>query len=200
MTLNELINKSLYEEDNEPNTDDQELASKDLSDVDREDLEDTEVEEEDVAVSVKLNKNVDKSGQIELVDYTTLSTLNSIESILDLFDIKTEDIHKLFEKQLVLTIQSPIRDFKDEKYIIRLMDGMGQITIEREDLHKTIEKKGTGQSTTMDQAVQQQVSGEEGTQEPQEQIDISYLDTLNYEYKRFIKDEFFERILNQKTQ
>jgi hypothetical protein len=200
VTLNELINKSLYEEDNEPNTDDQELASKDLSDVDREDLEDTEVEEEDVAVSVKLNKNVDKSGQIELVDYTTLSTLNSIESILDLFDIKTEDIHKLFEKQLVLTIQSPIRDFKDEKYIIRLMDGMGQITIEREDLHKTIEKKGTGQSTTMDQAVQQQVSGEEGTQEPQEQIDISYLDTLNYEYKRFIKDEFFERILNQKTQ
>lgn len=171
---------------------DKDRETKELDDIEKDDLDyDDEFEDGDVAISVKLNDNVQKGGEIKLVSFQRLSTINKIEDLLKLFNIDQNKVADAFENQLELTIQSPLSDFENEKYIVRLMDGSGEISIQRDDFNKTISKSGTG-GANLGTATQQQLGGEE---EQERQIDLTYLPALNFEFKEAVGDEFFSRIL-----
>lgn len=207
-----LISKNLYEQDEQDDQDDnlnpqddqenqvsqkeKEKQSKNISDIDKDDLEqDDEFDESDVAVSLKLNDNTKTGGgKIKLVTFKRLTTLTKIEDILELLNVPTQNIQGVFEDQLEITIGSPLSDFKDQQYIVRLMDGAGEIAIYRgEGFNSTITKHGTGSpSSDLGSAAQQGLEGEET---PEKQIDLSYLPALNYEFQQAVKDEFFNRIL-----
>lgn len=177
-------------QDDTPNEKEQEVQSKDLSDVDKDDLEDDDIEEGDVAVSITLNDNLQGGGKIKLVSFRRLPAISSIESILKLFDFDANNMPDTFKDMVQITIRSPLADFVNESYEIRLMDGTGEIEIERPDLSKTISKTSPG-GMNMQQAVQDQVDGEE----PAQQINLGYLPELNYEFRQAVKNEFFNRIL-----
>lgn len=164
-----------------------------IGDIEKDDLDyDSEFEDSDVAIAIKLNNNTDTSGEIRLVPFKRLSTISKIEDLIGLFNIDPTNMAGAFEDQLTLTIQSPLKDFEDEKYIIRLMDGMGEISINRDEFSKTISKQGT-EVTNLDQASSKGLEGEEEKKE----IDLSYLEMLNYEFRRMVKDEFFSRVLTK---
>lgn len=183
------------DDDTEDTKKDKDVKNKEIKDIDKSDLEDEEnVKDEDVAVSLKLNDNVEQGGQIKLVSFKRLSTLVNIEGLLSYFDINPENVSSIFKDAMLITIQSPLNDFKNEQYIIKLMDGIGEIIIHRQDFNNTITKMGTGATIPMDQAVQQQ-TGDEETAEVAKPIDLSYLPALNFEFKRSVKNEFFDRIL-----
>lgn len=169
----------------------QELKSKDLDDVDKDDLEDDEVEEGDVAVSIALNDNMQGGGKIKLVSFRQLPSLTTIESILKLFDLDPNKVPPNFKDMLELTIKSPLADFTNQIYEIRLMDGYGELSINRPDFSKTINKTAPG--ANMQQAVQNQMGGE--GEQPEQQINLGYLPALNYEFRQTVKNEFFNRIL-----
>lgn len=217
--LDKLLETTLFEQPEEPEQEepdttkekpkeveadkDQDVKKKDLADVDKKDLDDEEDEEEandeDVVVSVKLNDNVEKGGQIKLVNSKKLTGLNSIESILKLFKIDPENVSPDFKDKIELTINSPLQDFKEHEYVLTLMDKIGQLSISRPDFKTTITKKSKG---NLQQAVQQGVGeapaeGEEATK-PEEQIDLSYLPELDSEFLRAVKNEFFDRILERR--
>jgi len=186
-----------------------EKEQKDISDVDKTDMEDDEdsetVEDEEVAVSITMNADAASGGQIKLVPFKKLSSLVSIESILRLFNIDPENIDEGFKDRLEISIKSPITDFKDEEYIIRLMDMIGEISIQKEGFSKTLTKK-SAPNTNLQQAVTQQIGtpGEEGSAEigseeetkPEKAINLDYLPDLNYDFKKSVKNEFFDRILS----
>lgn len=210
--LDKVLTNTLYEEPEDISTDDkedsdkntevekdQEKKTKNIKDVDKEDLEDKEVDpdNEEVAVSIKLNDNDDAGGSIKLISYKRLGAMNSIESLLKLFDIDPEKVSSTFKDRLEITINSPISDFKDQEYKISLMDKTGEISINRPDFKTSIEKHST---VPMGQAVQQSVGepGIEQTTEPEEEsIDLGYLPELNLVFRRTIKNEFFDRILEK---
>jgi len=209
--LDKILTNTLYEE--EPDTEedddqedqdtqldkDKEKETKNIKDVEKDDLEDDDDQpiDDEIAASIKLNDNDQKGGSIKLISYKRLESMNSIESLLALFDIDPENVSSTFKNRLELTINSPVSGFKDETYKISLMDKTGEISINRPNLKTTIEKHST---TQMGQAVQQSV-GEPGVdqQEPaeQESINLEYLPDLNLVYRRTIKSEFFDRILNK---
>lgn len=215
--LDKLIERTLYEAPEEPDLDDEEKDkepeeteaekdkekdTKNIKDVDQDDLDDEdadEPEDEEIAASVKLNDNDQEGGGIKLISYRRLGAFNTIESLLDLFDIDTEAVPKDFKDRIELTINSPVSDFKDQEYKIVLMDKAGEISINRPDFKTSIEKQST---VPMQQAVQQSV-GEPGTEtaEPEQPeqpaIDLGYLPELNTVYRRTIKNEFFDRILEK---
>lgn len=215
--LDKLIEGTLYEQPEEPDLDDEEEKdkepddteserekekdTKDIKDVEKDDLDDEEEEPEDkeIAASVKLNDNDQQGGGIKLISYQRLGSLTTIESLLELFDIDSENVGPEFKKRLELTINSPVSDFKDHEYKISLMDKAGEISINRPDFKTSIEKQST---VPMGQAVQQAVGEpgvEQGQPEQPEQpaIDLSYLPELNTVYRRTIKNEFFDRILEK---
>ena len=212
--LDRLIEGNLYEqpEDADADLDDendepsdteaereQEKDTKDIKDVDKDDLddEDEEPEDEEVAASIKFNNNDQKGGDIKLISYGRLGSLNSIESILELFDIDPDNVAEDFKNRIELTINSPLSDFKDQEYKITLADHTGEISINRPDFKTSIEKQST---TPMGQAVQQAVGepGAEQAPQPAEKgIDLGYLPELNTVFRRTIKNEFFDRILEK---
>lgn len=176
---------------------DQELKNKDLGDVDKDDLEDDDIEEGDVAISVTLNDNLKGGGKIKLVSFRQLPSLTTVEALLRLFDIDPEKTPPSFKDMLEITIRSPLADFVNQTYEIRLMDGYGELSINRPDFNKTISKTAPG--ANMQQAVQAQTSPE-GSEQPaqpeqQQQINLGYLSALNYEFRQSVKNEFFNRIL-----
>jgi len=203
--LSAAIDKYLFEEDmDEPDNNikkepegeaskkEKEKDDANISDLEKNDLNyDDEFEDQDVAISVKLNNNSDKAGEIKLIPFKRLSTLSKIEDLIALFNIKPEEISGTFGDQMTLTIQSPLNDFEDEKYTIRLMDGIGEITIFRSELNKTVTKQGT-ETANLNQAAEKGLEGEK-----EKQVDLSYLKMLNYEFKRLIKDEFFTKVLSK---
>jgi hypothetical protein len=208
--LSDAINKYLYEQEDAPAEDEEsdenipkesnktskekEIKDQEISSIEKSDLEDDEeFEEGDVAVSVKLNNNTKTAGEIKLIPFSRLSTMTKIEDLISLFNIEPEKISGAFEDQLAISLQSPASGFESEKYIIRLMDGLGEIVIDRDNFHKTISKQGSGVSN-LGQATQKELGGDE---EEEQQVDLSYLEILNYEFKRFIKDEFFARLLQR---
>lgn len=215
-SLRDLIARGLYEQEGdtppenqesdaapEPEDQDSEVTQKekerkrkDLSDIDKDDLEyDDEFEDGDVAISLKLNDNNKRGGgQIKMVTFKRLSTITAIEDMLKLFNIQPDRIEGVFENQLEITISSPLNDFKDEQYIVRLMDGAGELAIYKESFDHTITKHGVGAPTTMATAAQQGLDGQEAEQ-PEKPIDLSYLPALNYEFQQAVKDEYFNRIL-----
>lgn len=211
--LDKLIENTLYEQpedldvenkDKEPEETETEVEkekekeTKDIKDIDKDDLdaEEDEPEDEEVAASVKLNDNDQKGGDIKLINYKRLGSLNTIESLLKLFDIDTENVPADFKDRIELTINSPATDFKDQEYKITLMDKSGEISINRPDFKTSIEKQS---KVSMGQAVQQAVGepGAESEQQAQPPIDLSYLPELNSVYRRTIKNEFFDRILEK---
>lgn len=179
---------------------DKDTETKDIKDVEKQDLdepEEEEPEEEEIAVSVKYNDNDQKGGQIKLISYKRLNSLNSIESTLKLFNIDPDKVAPDFKDKIEITINSPVPDFKEEEYIITLMDKSGEISIYRSDFKTTIEKQSTG---NLEQAVQQNIGGGEQpeTEVPAETgIDLSYLPELNNVFRKTIKNEFFDRILDK---
>lgn len=205
--LNEQEDESSAEKEASPEPDsqdseitqkDKDRKNKDLNDIDKDDLEyDDEFEDEDVAASFKLNDNTKKGGgQIKMVTFKRLSTISSIEDILKVFDIQPDNIEGVFENQLEITIGSPLNDFKDEQYVVRLMDGAGELSIYRKNFDHTITKQGTGTPTNMASAAQQGLGDEgEETQQTEKPIDLSYLTALNYEFQQAVKNEYFSRIL-----
>jgi len=213
--LDRLIEDTLYEQPEEPDLDDEDeepdeteaekdkdKETKNIKDVDKEDLdaeEEDEPEDEEIAASIKLNDNDQKGGGIKLISYRRLGSLNTIESLLQLFDIDPENVAADFKDRIEITVNSPVSDFKDQEYKITLMDKSGEISISRPDFKTSIEKQST---VPMGQAVQQAV-GEPGAEpaEPEQQaqpaIDLGYLPELNTVYRRTIKNEFFDRILEK---
>jgi hypothetical protein len=180
------------------NGDDEDLEKKDMKDIDKDDLDQEETPEgADIAVSIKINDNVEKGGKIKLIDRKKLTGITSIESILKLFDVDAEKVPEGFKDKMEITINSPLGDFKDQEYIITLMDKIGQLSISRPDFKNTITKKSKG---NLEQAVQAGVGEQpaETEQEPEEQIDLSYLPELESEFLRAVKSEFFDRILERK--
>jgi len=106
------------EKDSEKIKDQDDRKEKDISDLDKDDMDDEEArpDEEDVAVSITMNDNVDKGGQIRFVNFTKLATLTSIEACLKLFKIDPDNVDKAFDDMLQLTFRSPIKDFSEEEY------------------------------------------------------------------------------------
>jgi hypothetical protein len=127
--------------------------------------------------------------------------LVNIAAVLKLFNNDPDDVDNDFKDRLELTIKSPLSSFKDEEYTIRIMDKIGEISVNRKGFNKTISKKSNpANNTNLQQAVDQQISGEEeqGQEEPEtERIDLSYLPDLDYEFKKIIKNEFFDRIRSE---
>jgi hypothetical protein len=212
--LDRLIENTLYEQpeeetpeeeegDKEPEETgaekEQEKDTKDIKDVEKSDLDDEEEEPEDeeIAVSIKFNDNDEKGGDIKLVSYRRLSAINSIESILKLFDIDPNNIPADFKDKIEITINSPVADFKDEEYKITLRDKSGEVSVYRPDFKTSIEKQS---KTPLGQAVQQAV-GEPGAEAPappeKPPIDLSYLPELETVFRRTVKNEFFDRILDK---
>lgn len=202
ITLNEAPDDDQDIEDEPEETEaekEKEAETKDLKDMDDDDLEatdDEEPEDEEIAASIKLNNNDQKGGDIKLISYGRLSSLNTIESLLELFDIDPNNVADIFKNRLELTINSPVSDFKDQEYKISLMDKAGEISINRPDFKTSIEKQSTSQ---MGQAVQQAVGepGAEPEQQAQPPVDLNYLPELNIVFRRTIKNEFFDRILEK---
>jgi len=210
--LDKLIENTLYEQPEDPDVDkkeeepeeteaekEKEKETKDIKDVDKDDLdaeEEDEPEDEEIAASIKLNDNDQKGGDIKLINYKRLGSFNTIESLLKLFDIDTENVPADFKDKIEITINSPATDFKDQEYKIVLMDKSGEISINRPDFKTSIEKQS---KVPMEQAVQQAVGepGAEPEQQAQPPIDLSYLPELNSVYRRTIKNEFFDRILEK---
>ncbi len=118
--------------------------------------------------------------------------MNSIESLLKLFNLSADQNPEPFKNMVQLTIRSPLADFTDEVYEIRLMDGNGEISIQRPELNTTISKKSA--TMNMQQAVQGQMGGEEETPP----ANLGYLPELNYEFRQAVKNEFFNRILSKR--
>ena len=183
-----------------------EVEKKDIKDVEKDDLDDEEydsVDRSEVAASAILNADASSGGTIKLIPFQKLSSIISIESLLKLFNINPDNVESGFQDKLEITIRSPLADFKEEKYIIRLMDAIGEIYIHRGDLDYTITKKSTGATTSLQQAVDQQINTEEPSEEEnqeEESIDLSYLPELNFAFKKSVKDEFFNRILSSKNE
>lgn len=211
--LDELINQTLYEqepdkdEEEEDTTDtdtkeksqkekDKDVDKKNISKIEKKDLEDDATE--DVVVAIKFDDNKEEGGQIKLLDAEKLSSMTSIENILKLFDVNPDKVPEGFKDKIEITINSPLSDFKDDEYKIQLMDKIGQISIKRPDFKTTITKKSKG---NLEQAVQQAVGGTEGEEakeeKPAEQVDLSYLPELDVEFARAIKSEFFDRIIQR---
>lgn len=179
------------EPDSETTEKDQERKTKDIEDIEKDDLEyDEEFSEKEVAASIKLNDNSKEGGgQIKLVDFKELSTLGSIEKILGLFKIDPKKDRGQFKDQIEISISSPIADFKSEQYVIRLMDGIGEISVYKEGGYSnTITKTGSGE--TMAAATDQNLSGEE-----EQEIDLSYMKALNFEFRQAVKNEYFSRVI-----
>jgi hypothetical protein len=202
--LDELLQTYLFEQpekEDKPETEvekDKDKETKDIEDVEKQDLdepEEEEPEEEEIAVSIKYNDNDKRGGQIKLINYKRLSSLNSIESLLGLFDIDPENVAPDFQDKIQITINSPLSDFKEEEYIINLMDKSGEISIYRPDFKTTIEKQSKG---NLEQVVQQGTA-EPGTEaaKPKKEIDLGYLPELNVVFRRTVKNEFFDRILDK---
>ena len=170
--LDELIEHTLFEapedeQDEKPEEteqpknvkpkDEKEAKKKSIEQTDKDDLKDEEEpEDKEVAVSVKMNRGAEGAGQIKLIDYQKLSSLTSIESLLKLFDIDPDKAPPGFKDKMEITINSPLKDFKEEEYNITLMDKIGQIAIRRPDFKTTITKKSTGMGGgNLGQAVEQ---------------------------------------------
>lgn len=195
------------EEDKEEKTKsekDTERKTKEIKDIDKEDVEDDNdddeaTEDEEIAVSVKLNDNDRAGGDIKLINFKRLNTFNTIESLLEIFDIDPDEIAGDFKNKIEISIKSPVDDFKDEEYKIILRDRSGEIAIDRPNLKTSIEKQS---KTPMGQAVQQ-ATAEPGVEteiqpaESEAQADLSYLAELNPVFTKTIKSEFFDRILRK---
>jgi hypothetical protein len=217
--LDELITQTLYEQDPEEEEDDTDTSDKDaknkekdkdvdkkeLSSVDKKDLDDEEGNEtdddEEIVAAIKFDDNKEEGGQIRLLNAEKLSSMTSIENILKLFKIDPENVPQGFKDKMEITINSPLSDFKDDEYKILLMDKIGQISIKRPDFKTTITKKSKG---NLGQEVQNQIGGgeevpgAEGAEEkPAEEVDLSYLPELDTEFARAVKAEFFDRILQR---
>lgn len=178
---------------------DKDVEEKDIEDVEKDDLDDeeNEIEDEEVAVSITMNAKSDGGGKIKLVPFKNLTNLMTIENILSLFKIDPSQSDKDFENKIELTIRSPLTDFKDEKYVIRLMNGTGEITVNKSNLNQTFSKKSKALNTNLQQAINQQVGQDQTQQEPEEEknkVDLSYLPDLNYDFQKSVKREFFDRI------
>lgn len=196
------------EEDDEEKTKsekDTERKTKEIKDIDKEDVEDEEDDEatgdEEIAVSVKLNDNDRTGGDIKLINFKRLNTFNTIESLLEIFDINPDEVAGDFKNKIEISIKSPVADFKDEEYKVILRDRSGEIVINRPDLKTSIEKQS---KTPMGQAVQQATAepGVEAETQPIEseaQADLSYLAELNPVFTKTIKSEFFDRLLSAKS-
>lgn len=207
ISMDKAIKRYLFEQDDEETNQkddpagdtaaekDSDLKNKNISDVEKDDLEDDDIEQGDVAVSITLNDNLRDGGKIKLVSFRQLPSLSSVESILKLFDFDSNNVTPEFKNVLEITIKSPLPDFSDEMYEIRLMDGSGEISISRPEFNKTISKTAPG--SNMQQAVQSQV-GPEGEQQTEPQVNLGYLQALNYEFRQSIKNEFFNRILSKR--
>lgn len=187
--------KSKYEKDKE-------TERKDIEDVDKDDLEDEEksdtIEDEEVAVAITKNA---MNNEIKLISFKRLSSLVSIESILKLFNINPNKVESGFEEKMEISIKSPLPDFSDQEYKIRLMDKIGEISIKKEGFNQTLTKKSPA-TTTLQQAVTQQVGDEtaaEKESEKTETVNLDYLPDLNYDFKKSIKNEFFDRIIGSKN-
>ena len=214
--IEKLLKKALYEQDEEElekpakkdpvdddDDDEEELEKKDISNIEKGDLEDEEErdsldDEEEPVLSVNINKMPDKGGQIKLVKWGGLESFGSIESILKLFNLDSEKLQQGFEDRIIITIKSPLQDFKEEEYKITLMDKIGEISINRPDFVDTITKKSTGQGMNMQQAIGAEETGEV-EEKPAEEIDLSYLPELNTVFLKTIKGQFFDRILEKRS-
>jgi len=209
------------EKDSEKIKDQDDRKEKDISDLDKDDMDDEEArpDEEDVAVSITMNDNVDKGGQIRFVNFTKLATLTSIEACLKLFKIDPDNVDKAFDDMLQLTFRSPIKDFSEEEYEVKLMDMLGEITVHRPDYNTTITKKSVDitppeePTTDLNQTVQNNVAGQQENPEagennenpPEEQppvknteeggINLDYLNELDDVFRKVVYNEFFNRIL-----
>jgi len=212
-SIERLLKKSLYEQGvdepeeeeetpKKPGEEEEEVEKKDIEDIEKDDLEDDEEDdlerEEDVAVSVNLNKVPEKGGQIKLITWPKLDSLNSIESILKLFNLSSEQLQRGFENRVVITIKSPLNDFKDEEYKITLMDKIGEISINRPDFTDTIVKKSAGAGMNMQQAIGAGEAPAAGEQLPAQQVDLSYLPELDAVFLKTIKGQFFDRLLDKR--
>lgn len=201
--LDELLESTLFEQ--EPEKDEEDVEKKDIEDIEKKDLggEDGEDEEkpdeEDVVVAIKFDDNAEGGGQIKLIDRKKLSSINSIESILKLFKIDPDKVPAGFKDKIEITINSPLSDFKEEEYIVTLMDKIGQIAVRRSDFKTTITKKSAG-GGNLGQEVQQSVgAGEEEIEKPTEkEVDLSYLPELEVEFTKAVKNEFFDRVLGRR--
>lgn len=188
MDMLSVLRKLLYEDEEELDTNNRkknkEVPKRSNSEKNKEELDmsNSEKEEEDdgVVVSVKLNDNTKGgSGQIKLLGLKKLGGINKIEDLIKLFDINPDNIKNVFKDRMEITIMSPLKEFKDDVYIIRLMHGIGELYIKKGDkINNTITKYGKG--TT-------------------EEVDLSYLDDLNLEFKQAVKNGLFDRIIGERV-
>ena len=181
---------------NEPDPEEgqKDREEKELGDIDKDDMEDDEKPDKgETVISSNLN------GKIKFFDAEEASDIFNIESVLSLYKIEDPaNIDPRYGKKIEITLKSPLSDYRDYKYVVKLMEAIGEIQVFRPGFNQTFQAKAPLQ--TMAGAAQQQLApGAEGAppevEQPQGLNIAGYLDELNRLFQKLIKQEFIDRIL-----
>lgn len=179
--------------DPDPEEDQKDREEKELEDIDKDDMEDDEKPDKgETVISANLN------GKIKFFDSEEASDIFNIESLLTLYKIDDPaNIDKKYGKKIEITIKSPLSDYRDYKYVVKLMEAIGEIQVFRPGFNQTFQAKAPLQN--MAGAAQQQLepgAAEAPKVEEPEGLNITgYLDELNRLFQNLIKKEFLDRIL-----
>jgi hypothetical protein len=176
-----------------PEQDEQERKEKDIGDIERDDMVDEKPDEGETVVSINLN------GKIKFLDAREISDIFNVESILQLYKIDDpSNIDEKYGKKIEITMNSPLSDYRDYKYTIKLMEAIGEIQVFRPGFSQAFQAKAPLQN--MAGAAQQQLQpGAQGAEtgvEEKRGLNISgYIDELNGLFATLVKQEFIDRIL-----
>lgn len=188
--LDRIISSNLYEEDDELSKKDHE-DEKDKS-IDKVDLDDTSDNESDtdkeIVLSIKLN------GKIKLLSVEEASNIFDLTSVLSLYNI--DDISNipkdyLKKDKIEIVFTSPLSDFKYQTYIVKMLKGLAQLEVHRDDLDQTYTSR---EPVNMQKAVEQNISPTEVT--PYVYMDASkYFENLNNNFVTIVKKQFIDRLV-----
>jgi hypothetical protein len=186
--------KKSSKDEPDPEEDQKDREEKELGDIDKDDMEDDEKPDKgETVISSNLN------GKIKFLDAEEASDIFNIESILTLYKIEDpSNIDPRYGKKIEITLKSPLSDYRDYKYVVKLMEAIGEVQVFRPGFNQTFQAKAPLQ--TMAGAAQQQL--EPGATEAPQEVEqpqglniTGYLDELNRLFQNLVKKEFFDRIL-----